>query len=89
MTEESAVSGKSGQPSAAAQASGTTGDPRVDTAVRRLDDVDQRSSADAVEVYEDVHRTLADVLAEAASDGDPGHPGPGPSTGTPRATGAR
>ncbi len=43
-----------------------TGDARVDAAIARLAELDERSSSAAVEIYDDVHRTLAEVLGDAA-----------------------
>jgi hypothetical protein len=40
-----------------------TGDERVDTALARLDELTAAPVADHVEVFEDVHRRLQDVLA--------------------------
>jgi hypothetical protein len=55
---------------------GTLGDPRVDEAVARLDDLEQRPVGEHVEVFEDVHGRLQAALQEAAyrpepSDGRP------------------
>lgn len=46
----------------------STEDPRVDAALARLADTHGRPAADHVEVFEDVHRRLADSLA--ALDGE-------------------
>lgn len=45
-----------------------TGNATVDAALRRLRDVEERSPADQVEVYDDVHRQLQDALADASTD---------------------
>jgi hypothetical protein len=41
---------------------GSTGDPRVDAATKRLADVQGRPAADHVDVFEDVHRRLQEAL---------------------------
>jgi hypothetical protein len=41
----------------------STGDPRVDAAVARLAELDERPTAEHVEVYDDVHRRLQDALS--------------------------
>jgi hypothetical protein len=57
-------------------------DPRVADAVRRLQGLPGRPTEEHVEVYEDVHRTLHEVLSEAEDadgpdqDGDAGPGGP-------------
>ena len=45
-------------------------DPRVDAALRRSADLAATPPADHVEIYEDVHRTLQEVLADAAETGE-------------------
>ncbi len=45
----------------------STGDPRVDTAVSRLDGLDDRDIHEHVDVYDSVHRDLADVLDDAGT----------------------
>uniref|UniRef100_UPI001A954959 hypothetical protein n=1 Tax=Actinomadura roseirufa TaxID=2094049 RepID=UPI001A954959 len=45
-----------------------TGDPRVDAALARLGDLAGRSVADHVEVFEDVHQRLQEILASAGQD---------------------
>ena len=47
---------------------GTTGDPRVDDAIARLDDLDGSPTSEHVEIVDDVHRRLQSAL----SDLDPG-----------------
>jgi len=49
------------------------GDPRVDAALRRAGELVATSPAEHVEIYEDVHRSLQEVLADAS--GQPGQPG--------------
>ena len=49
-----------------------TGDPRVDAALGRLDELDGSPPPEHVAVYEDVHRTLQEVLAEASGRPDGG-----------------
>ncbi|MPZ60454.1 MAG: hypothetical protein GEU93_03985 [Propionibacteriales bacterium] len=46
------------------------GDPRVDDAVRRLDELAERPVRDHVEVFEDIHERFRDALADPSS-GDP------------------
>lgn len=46
-------------------------DPRVEAAVRRLDELAERPLTEHVEVYESVHRNLHESLAEAAEDAQP------------------
>ena len=41
-------------------------DPRVVAALRRADELAATSPADHVDIYEDVHRTLQEVLADAS-----------------------
>lgn len=45
-------------------------DPRVADAVRRLGSLPELPLADQVEVYESVHRSLQEALAEAAQPGE-------------------
>jgi hypothetical protein len=54
------------------------GDPRVDAALRRAGELAATSPAEHVEIYEDVHRSLQEVLADAS--GQAGHPEASPST---------
>ncbi|HEX6921401.1 MAG TPA: hypothetical protein VF314_14350 [Actinomycetes bacterium] len=49
-----------------------TGDPRVDAALGRLDELEGSPPPEHVAVYEDVHRTLQEVLAEASGRPDGG-----------------
>ncbi|MFI0408375.1 hypothetical protein [Actinomadura sp. 3N508] len=49
-----------------------TGDPRVDAAVARLGELGARPVAEHVEIYEDVHQRLQELLASADQD----EPGP-------------
>jgi hypothetical protein len=56
-----------GRAVATGEAGSTTGDARVDAALLRLRELDGRSSGEAAEVYDDIHRVLVDALAEAAS----------------------
>jgi hypothetical protein len=57
-----------------------TGDPRVDEAVARLDDLAGLPVAEHPAVFEHVHQRLAEALGDTeardrvASDGDPGQP---------------
>ncbi|MFY9915160.1 MAG: hypothetical protein WAK18_10860 [Nocardioidaceae bacterium] len=45
----------------------STGDTRVDDAVARLEGLDERDLNEHVEVYDSVHRDLADVLDDAGT----------------------
>jgi len=45
----------------------STGDPRVDRALARLDGLDDRDIHEHVDVYDSVHRDLADVLDDAGT----------------------
>lgn len=45
-----------------------TGDPRVDAAVARVAELGALTTAEHVEVYEDIHRRLQGALADV--DGD-------------------
>ncbi|MFF9478851.1 hypothetical protein [Streptomyces sp. NPDC014733] len=54
-----------------------TGEPAVDTPLRRLADADHLAVGAHLAVYEDVHRGLRDALA--ALDGQPGPPAPTPA----------
>jgi hypothetical protein len=44
------------------------GDPRVDEAVDRLDDLSQRPVGDHVAVFDDIHNRLRGALEDAAVD---------------------
>jgi hypothetical protein len=48
----------------------SVGDPQVRAAVRRLDDVADLPPADHVEVYESVHSSLQESLAQASRQAD-------------------
>ncbi len=52
-----------------------TGDERVDAALSRLDELLTAPVADHVEVFEDVHRRLQDVLASVDHEEQPPAPG--------------
>lgn len=54
------------------------GDRRVDAALRRADELAETGPEEHVPIYEDVHNTLQQVLAEA---GGPANPGDGPGDG--------
>jgi hypothetical protein len=43
-----------------------SGDPRVDAAMRRAAELVGTSPTEHVEIYEDVHRSLQEVLADAS-----------------------
>ena len=47
----------------------STGDERVDEAVARLDDLDERDVDEHADVYDTIHGDLADMLDDAGSDG--------------------
>lgn len=55
-----------------------TGQAAVDTGLRRLADADHLPSSGHLQVYEDVHRGLRDVLASL--DQHPGPPAPSSTT---------
>ncbi|MFJ9472345.1 hypothetical protein [Streptomyces caniferus] len=55
-----------------------TGQAAVDTALRRLADADHLPASGHLQVYEDVHRGLRDVLA--GLDQHPGPPAPSSTT---------
>ena len=59
-----------GQPTEGTEPVADSADPRVDAALRRSADLAATPPADHVEIYEDVHRTLQEVLADAADSGD-------------------
>jgi len=52
-----------------------TGEPRVDAALARLDELDGLPVTEHRAVFEDVHRRIRDVLGELDS-GQPREPGP-------------
>ena len=54
-------------------------DPRVEAALRRAADLAAAPPSEHVLIYEDVHRTLQEVLADAAgtADASPGGASPG------------
>ena len=56
-----------GAPAAGAPAAGAPADPRVQDALSRLAEVDQLPLAEQVEVFGDIHRRLAAVLADPDS----------------------
>ncbi|SFQ00521.1 hypothetical protein K8Z49_07670 [Actinomadura madurae] len=49
-----------------------TGDPRVDAAVARLGELGGRPVPEHVEIFEDVHQRLQELLASAGQDEGPG-----------------
>lgn len=51
-----------------------TGDPRVDTALARLAELGGAPVAEHVEIFEDVHQRLQELLASADQD-EPARPG--------------
>ncbi len=55
-----------------------TGQTAVDSTLRRLADADHLPASGHLQVYEDVHRGLRDVLA--GLDQHPGPPAPSPTT---------
>ncbi|MFV2174804.1 hypothetical protein ACFHW2_31020 [Actinomadura sp. LOL_016] len=54
-----------------------TGDPRVDAVLARLGDLAGRPVSEHVDVFEDVHRSLQELLisAESTPEGGPGEAG--------------
>lgn len=59
------------QPPAAAADPAHTTDPRVHEALRKLDALDELPPAEHIQVYEDVHATLQEVLADASARVEP------------------
>jgi hypothetical protein len=57
------------------------GDPRVDAALRRAGELAATSPTEHVEIYEDVHRSLQEVLADASGQREASAPAPPESTG--------
>ena len=68
MNEESAMT-EEPQAEPEADTPWSTGDERVDEAVARLDDLDERDVDEHADVYDTIHVDLADVLDDAGSDG--------------------
>ena len=68
MNEESAMT-EEPQAEPEADTPWSTGDERVDQAVARLDDLDERDVDEHADVYDTIHGDLADVLDDAGSDG--------------------
>lgn len=60
-----------------------TGDPRVDAAVARLGELGARPVPEHVEIYEDVHQRLQDLLASADQDERHEQPQPRPQAQQP------
>ena len=56
-----------GQGAALPDTSSTSADPRVDDALSRLAEIDNLPLTEQVEVYTDIHRRLAGVLADPDS----------------------
>jgi hypothetical protein len=52
------------------------GDPRVDAALRRAGELADTSPTEHVEIYEDVHRSLQEVLADASGQREAPAPEP-------------
>jgi hypothetical protein len=48
----------------------STGDAEVDSALQRLEDLDERPVDEQAAVYEDIHRRLGGVL-DGSADGQP------------------
>lgn len=71
VREQAAERAPDGQPeqSGSTGLDAATGDPRVDDAVSRLAEVDALPLAEQVEVFTDIHRRLAAVLADPDSRG--------------------
>jgi hypothetical protein len=66
MNEESAMT-EEPQAEPEVETPWSTGDERVDEAVSRLDDLDQRDVDEHADVYDTIHGDLADVLDDADS----------------------
>jgi len=63
-----------------------SGDPRVDAALRRARELADTSPTEHVEIYEDVHRSLQEVLADASGQGEaPAAAPPEPTDGSAEA----
>ena len=71
MTEESVMT-EVPRDEAGDTESWSTGDVRVDEAVARLDDLDERDVDEHADVYDTVHGDLAAVLDDAGSAGPSG-----------------
>ena len=67
MNEESAMT-EEPQAEPEADTPWSTGDERVDEAVARLDDLDERDVDEHADVYDTIHGDLADVLDDAGSE---------------------
>ncbi|WP_242911198.1 hypothetical protein [Actinomadura terrae] len=61
-----------------------TGDPRVDAALARLGDLPGRPVPEHVEIFEDVHQRLQELLADADEDEHPAQPGYPAQAGQPQ-----
>ncbi len=66
-------------PAAEPDDAASVADPRVRDAVRRLDELSDLPPADHVEVYEAVHSSLQESLAEASRQADESSDGSPPS----------
>lgn len=55
--------------------SGSPADPRIAAALARLEELTGRPPEEHAEVYEDVHRVLAESLADAQAERRPGEAG--------------
>jgi hypothetical protein len=66
MSEESVMT-EEPQAEPEAETPWSTGDERVDQAVSRLDDLDERDVDEHADVYDTIHGDLADVLDDADS----------------------
>ncbi len=55
-------------------------DPRVGAALQRAADLAETSPAEHVDIYEDVHRSLQEVLADASGQAGPVSEPPGHSS---------
>ena len=58
------------------------GDPRVDAALRRAGELATTSPTEHVEIYEDVHRSLQEVLADASGQREAPAAAPAPDEST-------
>ena len=64
-------------------ADAAAGDPRVDAALRRAAELANTPPSEHVAIYEDVHSTLQEVLADAAGSGAGRFRGPSSTAGDP------
>ena len=75
LTGEAAETLPAEVPERTVDAAWFTGDPRVDDAVARLADLDDRDLDEHADVYDTIHSDLADVLDDAEDAGNADKPG--------------